>query len=135
MLREKLGEQRDDGQAPEPIEGCAQLSLRLGKLGHVDALGVVHEPDPDVLDPVQFVARLASLIPPPRHPLVRYFGRPVPEPEPASEGRSRGRLQAATRYIPWADLLKRVHDIDALECPRCGGRLDDPPPPADYDAA
>ncbi|MBI5533109.1 MAG: hypothetical protein HY898_10355 [Deltaproteobacteria bacterium] len=46
-----------------------------------------------------------------------------PVPEPAPERRSRGRLQAATRYIPWADMLKRVHDIDALECPRCGGRL------------
>ncbi|MBI5533107.1 MAG: transposase [Deltaproteobacteria bacterium] len=48
-----------------------------------------------LLDPVQSVARLASLIPPPRHPLVRYFGqqpidvmgcaptmRPAPEPAP-----------------------------------------------------
>ncbi len=26
------------------------------------------------MEPVQFLARLASLIPPPRHPLVRYFG-------------------------------------------------------------
>ena len=25
--------------------------------------------------------------------------------------------------IDWATLLKRVHGIDALECPRCGGRL------------
>jgi hypothetical protein len=61
-------------------------------------------------------------------------------------------VQAATRYIPWADLLKRVYDLDALACPKCGGRLEiisltpvlararaptlfDDPPPADYDAA
>ena len=35
---------------------------------------------------------------------------------------SRG-AQAATRYIPWADLLKRVFDVDALLCPRCSSRL------------
>jgi hypothetical protein len=27
-----------------------------------------------LMDPVQFLARLASLVPPPRHPLVRYVG-------------------------------------------------------------
>ena len=47
----------------------------------------------------------------------------APAPEPASERRSRGCVQAATRYIPWADLLRRVHDIDSLACPKCGGRL------------
>ena len=37
----------DEGAEPRPIDACAQLSLRLGKLGHVDERGVVHEPDPD----------------------------------------------------------------------------------------
>jgi hypothetical protein len=45
------------------------------------------------------------------------------EPEPTPERRSRGCVQAATRYIPWADLLRRVHDIDALCCPKCGAGL------------
>jgi hypothetical protein len=27
------------------------------------------------------------------------------------------------RYLPWADLLRRVYDLDALMCPRCAGRL------------
>ena len=31
-------------------------------------------------------------------------------------------LRAASSRIPWAELLKRVHDVDALQCP-CGGRL------------
>ena len=49
--------------------------------------------------------------------------KPEPEAEPVSERRSRGCLQAATRYIAWADLLKRVYDLDSLRCCRCGGRL------------
>jgi hypothetical protein len=31
-------------------------------------------------------------------------------------------LRAGSSRIPWAELLKRVHDVDALACP-CGGRL------------
>jgi hypothetical protein len=27
------------------------------------------------------------------------------------------------RYWAWADLMRRAFDIDALACPRCGGRL------------
>jgi hypothetical protein len=26
------------------------------------------------------------------------------------------------RYLPWADLLRRVHEVDVLKCPRCPGR-------------
>ena len=32
-------------------------------------------------------------------------------------------MQAATRYLSWHELLKRVYDLDSLLCPRCGGRL------------
>ena len=28
-----------------------------------------------------------------------------------------------TNYVDWATLLRRVFSVDALECPRCGGRL------------
>ena len=49
MRRRGLLRDEADGDVAEvrPLEACAQLSLRLGKLGHVDKLGVVHEPDPD----------------------------------------------------------------------------------------
>jgi hypothetical protein len=43
--------------------------------------------------------------------------------KPAADRRSRGCVQAATRYIPWCELLKRVYDLDASLCPRCGARL------------
>jgi hypothetical protein len=29
----------------------------------------------------------------------------------------------STRRTPWADLLQRVFEVDALCCPRCGGRM------------
>jgi hypothetical protein len=27
------------------------------------------------------------------------------------------------RYLPWADLMVRVHEADVLECGKCGGRM------------
>jgi hypothetical protein len=150
-----------------------------------------------VMTPVQFMARLAALVPPPRHPLIRFHGvfaphsawrssvvpapaapkdarasaAPVgrasgdgsgdpdsldgaspsrregegaasrrgdgsavlrasggqapPEPSAAHEQKPRAApcaLRAGSGYIDWAELLKRVHDVDALACP-CGGRL------------
>ena len=116
-----------------------------------------------ILEPVQFLARLASLIPPPRHPLVRYFGvlssasrwrehvvpkleqpkpnRPSvsaprtttdvtdtlagskPKPTPPGQVLHSGCIGAATNYVDWATLLRRVFNVDSLQCPRCGGRL------------
>lgn len=127
-----------------------------------------------LMQPVQFLARLASLIPPPRHPLVRYFGvlssaskwrqhvvpmpkaeskrdkplsseprtdnkidvavtlaavaandakQPGGEPGQRSEPTHRGAIQAASNYVDWATLLRRVFDVDSLACARCGGRL------------
>ncbi len=32
------------------------------------------------------------------------------------------RSRQARRH-PWADLLQRVFEVDALRCPRCGGRM------------
>jgi hypothetical protein len=48
-----------------------------------------------------------------------------PAPEPELEARSiyRGSVAAAGTYVDWAALLRRVFDVSALECPRCGGTL------------
>ena len=136
-----------------------------------------------VMSPLQFLARLAALIPPPRHPLIRFYGvfaphsswreKVVPIRLPCCDQRdedgtcspdSTAATTAITvarivkpstlpilarrcsepaphcvapvppRYvapaavrepstrIDWAELLKRVHDVDALAC-QCGGRL------------
>ena len=90
-----------------------------------------------VFTPAEFIEKLIPLIPRPRAHLVRYSGvlAPaagwrefvVPEPDPrAAEVASRGDPPPSptTRVrIPWADLLRRVFLVDALECPRCHGRM------------
>jgi hypothetical protein len=95
-----------------------------------------------VLEPLEFLERLAALIPRPRRPLLTYHGvlapaakmRPqiVPAPAPSSASttvpcsattdRPRAtKPYAAAYYLAWAELLKRVFLIDALTCPSCGG--------------
>jgi hypothetical protein len=32
--------------------------------------------------------------------------------------------QPRDRYLPWAELMRRTHQIDPLLCRRCGGRLE-----------
>jgi hypothetical protein len=135
-----------------------------------------------VMTPVEFLARLAALVPPPWYPLTRYHGvlapasrwRPhvVPRPpgpdlRPAAcphggtdrrrqaplafplhqvpvcraspEGEQvyspvlspshwqrvlEGELLARAPRIDWAQLLRRTFGVDALACPKCGGRLE-----------
>jgi hypothetical protein len=155
-----------------------------------------------VMTPIEFLARLAAIVPPPRYPLQSYYGvlapaskwraavvpRPPPDAalparaspsdphgaptdgsllgrNPASEPLARspntparpivstgvsllvpspgddpdappnvitvrhwrrlldGLLLARSPRLDWATLLRRSMDIDALECPRCRGRL------------
>ena len=104
-----------------------------------------------LLTPDELLARLATLVPPPRIHSVRYHGvfapnckarkRVVPPPQlavasplpPAAPDPVPGAASAvptgkpprtaATYRLPWADLLKKVFAADVLACPSCGGRL------------
>ena len=38
-------------------------------------------------------------------------------------GRDAARVRPASRRIPWAELLQRVFEVDALRCPRCGAQM------------
>ncbi len=96
-----------------------------------------------LLTPLAFLARLCALIPPPRHPLIRFHGlfaphsalraqavrhaplhKPEPLPPPATPSPSEPHDERTweSNRLDWATLLRRVHDVDALACP-CGGRL------------
>jgi hypothetical protein len=89
-----------------------------------------------VLESVDFIARVAALVPPPRVHLTRFHGVLAAHAAlraaitPAGRGaRARGRVPAPPRLVAkearmsWARRLKRVFGIEIEQCVRCGGRL------------
>jgi len=82
---------------------------------------------------------LAPIIPRPKTNLVIYSGVLAPNHRWRKRVVVYGREQSNTeddgveeteepkkepgRYIEWADLLKRTFDVDALQCPKCFGRM------------
>ena len=89
------------------------------------------------LSPTAFLARLAVLVPRPRVNLVLYHGvlapraswrlEVVPHPPVAEakaspdQAHSRESASEPSRGWRWADLMRRVFEIDVLACPGCGG--------------
>ena len=91
------------------------------------------------VDADEFVARVLVQIPDPRRHLVRYYG--------AYSNRTRGRRRKAGEKLEghdssasspeavptpperaalrrrWANLIRRVYEVDPLVCPRCGGEM------------
>jgi len=88
-----------------------------------------------LFEPLDFIARLAALIPRPRTHQVRYHGifapnahrrrLVVPSPAALSSPTTAEETEAPRPCIPmsWMQRLRRVFDIDLSECPRCGGAL------------
>ena len=90
--------------------------------------------------PQTLIERLAALIPRPRSHRVRYHGvlapasplraQVVPDGQKTTPPRPRAGKKNAPperrrsfRWILWAELLRRVFQVDALRCPRCAGRM------------
>ena len=100
-----------------------------------------------LFSPLDFLSKLAALVPRPRYNLVRYHGVLAPNAKlrklivpkhrkrsaehPAATGTQKESVPAAaTRFqgpllspLTWAERLKRVFNIDITLCPRCGGTL------------
>jgi hypothetical protein len=103
-----------------------------------------------ILAPLEMLEKLSALVPPPRFNLVRFhgvlapaagwramivpapdadsesphLGCPAKAPVPLSENRhAESEPKMRPRNYSWAQLMRRVWDIDVLECPRCGGRM------------
>ena len=108
--------------------------------------GRARQPDDpaETFDPAEFLARVIMHIPEPRRHLVRYYGaysnvsrgkrrrqdeadigaappdgRHVPS---ASAARDQSHDARALRRS-WAQLIKRVYEVDPLLCPSCGGEM------------
>jgi hypothetical protein len=90
-----------------------------------------------IFEPLDFLARLASLVPRPRVNLTRFHGvfapnhglraRIVPvqrrHGSPQAQGDAEGRSVVRPVAMSWAQRLKRVFDIDIETCEYCGGAL------------
>jgi hypothetical protein len=93
-----------------------------------------------VLEPLDLMARLAALVPPPRMHMTRFHGVFAPHSKlraavtPAHRGIGAPKASAQTgeqeqpptpRHVSmnWARRLKRVVGIDIEACVRCGGKL------------
>jgi len=89
---------------------------------------------------MEFVARVLVQIPDPRRHSVRYYGfysnaargkrkKAAAPAEPSSPGEEpegattpQGADRAALRRR-WAEMIRRVYEVDPLVCPRCGGEM------------
>ena len=90
-----------------------------------------------VLTPLEFLQRVAALVPRPRLHLIRFHGVLAPnaalrsqivpgesDQEPNTADGDGNLSSASTRArMSWAQLLKRVFAIDITTCPQCGGTL------------
>jgi hypothetical protein len=95
-------------------------------------------------DPVDFIAKLAALVPPPRARLTRFHGVFAPnaalraqltpsgrgrrhdagaEPADASANDEPRSPEAKRHGMSWAQRLKRVFSIDVSACVHCGGSV------------
>ena len=90
-----------------------------------------------VMTPLEFLQRLAALVPRPRLHLLRFHGVLAPNatlrpqivpgeanPETDIANRDDEPPSASPRArMSWAQLLKRIFAIDMTTCPQCGGPL------------
>ena len=94
-----------------------------------------------VMSPLEFMQRLAALVPRPRLNLTRFHGVLAPnaklraqvvpqEPEAPAQEAKRAECEAGCAQhrpvrLSWAKLLKRVFDLNLEHCPNCGGGAED----------
>ena len=90
---------------------------------------------PIVMSPLEFMQRLAALVPRPRLHLIRFHGvlaphaklraAIVPAPSENESGQPADHVHAhpLPARMSWARLLKRVFEIDLEHCAACGGAL------------
>jgi hypothetical protein len=88
-----------------------------------------------VMSPLEFMQRLAALVPRPRLHLIRFHGVlaphaklraaivPIPAQTTTGQAGDCEHARGASVRMSWARLLKRVFDIDIERCPQCVGNL------------
>jgi hypothetical protein len=122
----------DTGQQhPLPAENTLSRNLAPMSVSECCGYGTTHV----IFDPLDFIARLAALIPRPRANLTRFHGVFAPNSKhralvtPSKRGKSAKRQINGDERSPveqhaamtWAQRLKRVFNIDIAVCKECGG--------------
>ena len=88
-----------------------------------------------IFEPLDFIARLAALVPKPRVNLTRFHGVFAPNSQyrvtvtPTKRGKGKQALETGLektltekhQSMTWAQRLKRVFNIDIETCKQCGG--------------
>ena len=139
----------EDGKA---MERTARYMLRsplsLQRMEYVESAKEVRyarkcvdgRPGPEErFDALDFLARVIAQIPAPRLHAVRYLGhysnasrgrRKKGKEQPLAPGRTRDcendgltDAQRRARRRAWAQLVRRVYEVDPLVCPKCGGEM------------
>lgn len=78
-----------------------------------------------LLDPLDFIARLVALVPPPRTHQLRFHGVYAPNHRlraaviPTAPAASPSKHAPKPKRYTWARLLKSTFGFDVLKCPRC----------------
>ena len=85
------------------------------------------------MSPLEFMQRLAALVPRPRLHLIRFHGvlspnagmraAIVPSPPENINEHAAGHTHGAPARMSWSRLLRRVFDIDIERCEHCGDTL------------
>jgi len=116
-----------------PALAFGRLSLSrhgniLLRLRHAWRDGTTHL----VFEPLAFIERLASLVPPPRAHQLTYHGVLAPAaslrddvvPRPPSSRRRKNGSGASgcDHAYSWGELMRPVFDVDVLRCGHCGAR-------------
>jgi hypothetical protein len=122
---------------------CARHPVALSRLAYrADTGAVTYQSDKasgptagaETVDALEFLARVVSHIPNKGQVLQRYYGwyanrtrgirrrTGVPEPAPAVAAEAVPAALADVRRR-WAELLRRIFEVDPLRCPRCGDAM------------
>jgi hypothetical protein len=116
---------------------CPVILSRL--LWRKDGLMVVYKDQPDApgeeIDACEYVARVLAHVPDPKRHLVHYYGA-YSNVARGKRKKARAGLQSAQDEAPeemtpeqaarrrsWAELIRRVYEVDPLICTKCGGEM------------
>ena len=84
----------------------------------------------ELLDPLEFIARVLIHIPEPKQHSILYYGhyarrrrKHAPKHRPATDDDALNKIHRKTLRRRWASLIRRVFKADPLVCTNCGGKM------------